>query len=79
MTPTVKSVNPLGGYKLQLVFDNNEVKVLDMTPFLSDPFWASIAPEPLFRTAKADGMSISWCNGVDLSPEDAYAFSKAVN
>jgi hypothetical protein len=76
MTPSVIEVKPMGGHMLLLTFSNQEKRILDMTPFLSDPFWAPIAPEPLFKTAKADGISISWCNGIDLSPEDAYSFSK---
>jgi hypothetical protein len=79
MTPTVIDVKPIGNHMLLLYFDNKEKRILYMKPFLSDPFWASIASEPLFNTAKADGTSISWCNGVDLSPEDAYSFSKPNN
>ncbi len=74
--PRIIEVLAMDGYELLLAYNNNEKRILDMKPFLADPFWASIAAEPLFRTAKADGMGISWSNGVDLSPEDAYSFSK---
>ena len=34
MYPSVKSVKPLMNFTLQLVFDNNEVKIFDMKPYL---------------------------------------------
>ena len=76
MTPSVVKAKPLRNHLLLLVFYNKEKRVLDMKPFLSDPYWASISPEPLFNTVRSDGTSICWSNGVDLSPEDAYSFSK---
>jgi hypothetical protein len=79
MTPTAIDVEYLDEYKLLITFNNNEMRILDMMLFLSEPYWVSIAPLPIFKTAKADGIGISWCNGVDLSPEDAYLFSKPIN
>ena len=43
MNPKVKEVKPLEGYKLLLVFTNNEIGIFDVSNYLDDKFWSGLS------------------------------------
>jgi hypothetical protein len=67
----VTAVQPLDGYRLQLRFDDDSERVVD----LSDSLWGPMA-EPLrdpdyFRLVRVDPelRTVVWPNGFDLDPD----------
>ena len=68
----VKEVNPIDNYKLILTFENNEVKLFDMTPYLDKGIFKELKDENLFKAVKVSFDSIEWPNEADIDPETLY-------
>lgn len=48
----VKEVKPIDNYKLILTFENNEVKLFDMIPYLDKGIFQELKYENLFKSVK---------------------------
>lgn len=48
----VKEVKPVDNYKLILTFENNEVKLFDMIPYLDKGIFQELKDENLFKAVK---------------------------
>lgn len=72
MTPVdVISVHPLGGFVVELGFDDGAVKRIDLSPFLRGPVFEPILrDDALFRAVRVDPElgTIVWPNGADIDP-----------
>lgn len=68
----IKSVKALAGYRLKLIFKNDEMKIFDMTPYLSKGVFKTLKNEKVFNSVKVSFDSIEWENGVDIDPETLY-------
>ena len=68
----VKEVKPIDNYKLILTFENNEVKIFDMIPYLDKGIFQELKDENLFKAVKVSFDSIEWANGIDVDPETLY-------
>ena len=68
----VKEVKPIDNYKLILTFENNEVKLFDMTPYLDKGIFKELKDENLFKAVKVSFDSIEWPNEADIDPETLY-------
>ncbi|MCL2762416.1 MAG: DUF2442 domain-containing protein [Treponema sp.] len=73
---SVKKVKPLSNYKLELTFENKEIKIFDVKPYLSTGLFKTLKDETFFKMVKVSYDSIEWPNGVDLDPEVLYEKSK---
>jgi len=73
---SVKKVKPLSDYNLELTFENNEVKIFDVKPYLDTGLFKTLKDEKLFKTVKVSYDTIEWSNKVDLDPEVLYEKSK---
>jgi hypothetical protein len=74
----IKKVRSLDDYKLELMFDNGEERIFDLTPYLGVGKIAELKDKDLFRQVRISFDTIEWPNGVDLDPEFLYKNSKAV-
>ena len=74
---SIKKVKPLSNYKLELTFENKEVKIFDVKPYLEVGLFKTLKDENYFKTVKISYDSIEWPNGVDLDPEVLYEKGKA--
>jgi len=74
---SVKKVKPLDGYRLELTFENNEVKTFDAKPYLDTGLFRALKDRHFFKMAKVSHDTIAWPNGADLDPEVLYEKSKA--
>ncbi|HOD39559.1 MAG TPA: DUF2442 domain-containing protein [Candidatus Wallbacteria bacterium] len=72
MYPSVKSVKALANYTLLLSFDNNEVKIFDMKPYLDKGIFKKLKDEEIFKSVKISFDTIEWPNGADICPEILY-------
>jgi len=73
---SVKKVKPLSNYKLELTFENKEIRVFDVKPYLDTGLFTTLKDEKIFNTVKVSYDTIEWSNGVDLDPEILYEKSK---
>ena len=69
---SVTEVKALDNYKLELVFENNEIKVFDMIPYLDNGIFKELKDINLFNKVKVSFDSIEWPNGIDIDPETLY-------
>ena len=68
----VKEDKPIDNYKLILTFENNEVKIFDMIPYLDKGIFQELKDENLFKAVKVSFDSIEWPNEADIDPETLY-------
>jgi len=72
MNPRVKAVKPLQNHKLKLTFNNGEIRVFDVQPYLAKGVFQELNNETLFKKVKVSLGSIQWQNGQDLCPDTLY-------
>ncbi|MEG0857158.1 MAG: DUF2442 domain-containing protein [Terrisporobacter sp.] len=68
----IKDVKPIDNYKLILTFENKEVKLFDMSPYLNQGIFKDLKDENLFKAVKVSFDSIEWPNEADIDPETLY-------
>ncbi|MCL2089159.1 MAG: DUF2442 domain-containing protein [Oscillospiraceae bacterium] len=71
-------VKALDDYKLLITFDNDEKRIFDIEPYLSDSFFAPLRNSFVFNTVKISPVSIEWAGGIDICPDELYYNSIAV-
>ena len=80
MNPQVIGVEPQKEYKVLLTFDNQELRVFDMSPYIDrSNFFKQLEDEEYFKTVRVSLGSIQWKNGQDLSPHMLYTKSKLLS
>jgi hypothetical protein len=74
---SVKKVKPLNNYNLELTFENNEIKIFDVKPYMDTGLFTTLKDERIFKMVKISYDTIEWPNKVDLEPEVLYEKSRA--
>jgi len=69
---SVNKVKALSDYKLELTFENSEIKVFDVKPYLNTGVFTALKDENFFKSVKVSFDTIEWPNGIDLDPEVLY-------
>jgi hypothetical protein len=66
----VKSVTPLGGYNVRLVFSDGVERIVDLDPYLRGPIFESVRDQEYFRKVRVDKDTgtVGWPNGADIDP-----------
>jgi hypothetical protein len=78
MLPRPKEVKPLDNYCLQVLFDNGETKMYDMTALIDKPFYNRLKNVFLFNSVKVSDITLEWATGEDICPDELYHNSKNV-
>jgi len=65
-------VKPIEKYKLLITFDNNERRIFDIEPYLSDSFFAPLSNPLIFNSVKVSPISLEWSGGIDMCPDELY-------
>ena len=73
---SVNNVKALNDYELELTFENNEIKIFDVKPYLDTGLFAKLKDENYFKMVKISYDTIEWPNGIDIDPEVLYEKSK---
>jgi hypothetical protein len=76
---SVNNVKALNNYELELTFENNEVKIFDVKPYLDTGLFAKLKDENYFRMGKISYDTIEWPSGIDMDPEVLYEKSREKN
>ncbi|GIK75028.1 MAG: hypothetical protein BroJett021_40160 [Chloroflexota bacterium] len=72
MYPRVRSVRPNPDYTLTLEFDNQEVKVFDVKPYLDKGIFRELREKSVFYSVRPFLGSIQWVGGQDFCPDTLY-------
>jgi hypothetical protein len=76
--PRPKEVKTLDNYCLQVLFENGEIKIYDMSMLLEKPFYSILKNKNLFNTVKVCDITLEWATGQDICPDELYSNSKSV-
>lgn len=79
MNPRVKFVQYKHNYKLELTFENGEVKEFDLTPYLNYPVYNSLKNELYCSKVKVFNGTVVWDDDTDIDPDRLYIESKQLN
>ncbi len=72
MYPSVKHVTPTEDYLLSIDFDNGEIGILDMKPYLDFGIFQRLKDLSAFNRVRVSFDTIEWDSGLDLDPEFVY-------
>lgn len=75
----VVDVQLLGRYVIELAFENGEVRIIDLEPYLTGRMFEPLVENyDVFCDVRVDpgAGTIVWPNGADMSPRTLYAESK---
>jgi len=69
------SVKAIQDFKLLITFDNGEIKIFDMKPYLDTGIYKELKNIEIFNSVRVSFDTIEWSNGADLDPEEIYKMS----
>jgi hypothetical protein len=69
---SVNNVKALNDYKLELTFENREIKIFDVKPYLDTGVFTALRDENFFKRVKVSFDTIELPDGIDLDPEVLY-------
>ena len=72
MTPKVLDVVPLTGHKLKIKFETGEIKVFDVSPYISGSWFGQLQNEAFFASVRPRGRTVEWAGGQDVAPHELY-------
>ena len=76
---SVTRVQPVQDYQLELTFENNEVRLFDVKPYLTTGVFQKLRDMSLFKAVRVSFDTIEWPGGVDLDPEVLYSESSPLS
>ena len=79
MNPRVIKVKALQNYQLELVFNNNEIKIFDTSLYLNKGIFAELKNYEAFKKVRVFMGSVSWPSGQDFCPDTLYQESTKIN
>ncbi len=72
MNPRVKTVKPIKDFKLLLEFDNGELKIFDVKPYIDKGIFKVLSDKNQFNSVRVVDGSIQWNNETDFCPDTLY-------
>ena len=72
MNPRVIKVKALQNYQLELVFNNNEIRVFDISFYLNKGIFTKLKNYEFFKKVRVFMGSIAWSSGQDFCPDTLY-------
>lgn len=72
LRPTAINVIPLKDYKLKVFFDNNEIRIFDVKPYIRGNWYSELSDPVYFQSVRTNGYNIEWANGQDICPDELY-------
>jgi len=69
---------PKKNYQVELLFDNGEQKIFDVSPYLNKGIFSELKESEVFYSVKAIDGTIQWQNDADFCPDALYLESKPI-
>jgi hypothetical protein len=79
MSPKVTQVEPQANYHLRLQFNNGEIRLFDVRPYLDKGIFTELQSVPYFQQVKPFFGGVQWPNEQDFSPDTLYLTSTVVD
>ena len=79
MNPSVKSVEAIADHKLKVMFDDDELKKFDVSPFLDKGIFTELKNPSYFKRVRVAFGAIEWPNEQDFSKDTLYVLGTPVN
>ena len=73
--PRAVTVQPLDNYMLQVEFDNGEIRLFDVSPFLDKGVFQKLQNPAYFMKAHQEFGTVVWDETLDIAPETLYGKS----
>ena len=73
----IRSAEATDDHRLILRFENDEVRVFDVTPLLTRGRFRELVALDAFRKVRISYDTVEWENGLDLDPEYLYECSQS--
>ncbi|MBR0276694.1 MAG: DUF2442 domain-containing protein [Prevotella sp.] len=73
----VRKAEYLDGYRVKLLFNNGEVKIVDLCHSLEGNVFAPLKDVEFFKRFTIKFNTIEWENGADFAPEYLYEIGTA--
>ena len=73
--PVLKSVTPIDGYKLLLIYGEHERRIYNFEPNLKHKYYSSLTDVKLFKKVSVIDGEIFWATGQDFCPHTLYELS----
>ncbi len=65
----------MANYRLKIMFENDEIKEFDATPFLDKGIFNELKNENYFKQVRVSFGSVEWPNEQDFSKDTLYLLS----
>lgn len=74
LQPKLKKVEPMDALNLRLFYETGEVKVFDVAPYATGPWFGELKNDAYFRTVQMipGGIGVEWSNGQDIALHELY-------
>ncbi|MCF7920114.1 MAG: DUF2442 domain-containing protein [Candidatus Cloacimonetes bacterium] len=74
----VISVEPQKDNRLLIIFENQERRLFDMTPYLDKKPFIKLKDSPLFMKATVAYGTVVWPGNIDIAPETLWMYSRKI-
>lgn len=74
----VVSVNATDNHTLELVFENGEKRLFDMTPYFAKRPFIKLMGSPLFYSAAVQNGTVVWPGNIDIAPDTLWEGSTSL-
>lgn len=78
MNPRISAVMANDDHSLLLTFTNGEMRLFDITPYLSYPAFEPLRQIAFFKLAKPGHGTVTWPQNIDFDPDTLYLESHPV-
>ncbi len=75
LRPTATKVTAEENYILRVTFDNGEIKIFDVKPYIKGTWYGMLNDKGYFQSVKTDGFTVVWPEGQDICPDELYNLS----
>jgi len=77
LQPKIVKVEPISDYRLKLYYETGEVKLFDVSSYISGDWYGQLRDISYFRTVHVnpEGSCIEWADGQDIAPHELYDLS----
>lgn len=65
-------------YTLKITFNNGEIRLFNVTPYLVYPAFEALKATSLFMQARVAHNTVAWSEEIDMAPENLYVESTPV-
>ena len=76
MSPQVTAVEPLENFQLRLFFNNGEVRIFDVSPYLNQGIFVELQDIHYFKQVQPFFGGVQWAHEQDFGPDTLYLESK---